>query len=372
MSRQPRVLFWGRHGNYGPDYPRNRTMARWFEQLGWRVDSFQPRLSAVADWQWRLVGYRDVDLVWVPCFRQRDIAAAARWTRAAGVPLVVDPLISSYDKQVNEKNKFVATSRAARRLLRWESALFGRADAVVADTAAHADYFASQLGVASERLAVLPVSAEEALFYPGERTEPSKVPLEALFYGTFIGLQGSAVIAEAACLYRGPKLRLTLLGDGPERAECESIVAGGVTEQSDISVVFEPWLPFTELPARIRRADIALGIFGGGDKTQRVIPNKVYQSLACGVPTLTAASPAYPPLDTAERSGLSFVPAADPQALADALAGLASELCNPERKGAARGAAAGVYQRYFSAAVGAAELRRLLDSLQRNDREGTQ
>ena len=77
------------------------------------------------------------------------------------MPLVFDPLISAYDKQVDERQKITAGSRAAEKLLRRERALFQRADRVVADTALHADYFAGQLGVAPERLAVVYVGAEE-------------------------------------------------------------------------------------------------------------------------------------------------------------------------------------------------------------------
>jgi glycosyltransferase involved in cell wall biosynthesis len=55
-----------------------------------------------------------------------------------------------------------------------------------------------------------------------------------------------------------------------------------------------------------------------------VIPNKAFQALACGVPLVTADTPAARELLTDDESAL-LVPPGDPQALADALRRLAAE-----------------------------------------------
>ncbi|WP_454455099.1 glycosyltransferase [Thauera phenylacetica] len=186
-----KVLIWGRYGNYGPDYPRNRVIESVLRELGCEVDRFLPTLSATADLEYALRRGARPDLVWVPCFRQRDLAAAARYARRQRLPLVFDPLISAYDKQVNEKHKFAAGSTQARKLLQWESRLFRLPDWLIADTAGHADYFHATHGVARERIRVIPVGAEEALFTPQPWPQkPDDAPLELAFFGTFIGLQG--------------------------------------------------------------------------------------------------------------------------------------------------------------------------------------
>ena len=308
------VLCWGRSD---PGYSRNRILRQGYAALGWRVLDFQPRFSRGADWEAALRLRGRVDLVWVPCFRQRDIAAAARWARRRGVPLLFDPLISAYDKQVFERGKLDEHSAAARRLLQNERHQFALADAVLADTEAHAAFFREVLKVSAEKIYVVPVGAEENLFTP-QAWPAGAAPLEALFFGSFIPLQGPEVIVEAARLYRGPPLRWCLLGNGPLRAQCERAAQG----LSPVS--FEDWLPYQQLPARIQRASIVLGIFGTTPKAQRVIPNKVYQALACARPVITLRSEAYPPaLLTRENSGLHWVMAGDARALADAVAELA-------------------------------------------------
>lgn len=338
------VLWWGR---FDPDYSRNRILRQAFADLGWRVVDFRPHLSALADWEALLHRLPKVDLVWLPCFRQRDLAAARRWSRRHDVPLIADPLISAYDKQVFERGKFAEGSAQAERLRMWEGALLRSADCVIADTPAHAEFFAQAFDIPSAKLRVIHVGAEEALFQPTPLPPyDGSRPLEVLFFGSFIGLQGPETIVEAARRYQGPPVRWTLLGDGPLKAECQR------RAQGLDNVVFEPWLAYEQLPARIAQADIVLGVFGVSDKAARVIPNKVFQALACGRPLLTREGVGYPP-ELQSESGIIWLPPGDAQALAQVVADLAghAELLSLLGQQARQS-----YERFFSAQTIAAEL----------------
>ena len=68
----------------------------------------------------------------------------------------------------------------------------------------------------------------------------------------------------------------------------------------------------------------ALGIFGTGDKAARVIPNKVFQALACACPVITGDTPAARELLTDGADAL-LVPPGDARALAGAVRRLASD-----------------------------------------------
>lgn len=350
----PTVLWWGR---FDPDYSRNRILRKLLADLGWQVRDFRPRLSGLGDWEARLRAVPRPDLVWVPCFRQRDLAAASRWARSNGIPLLFDPLISAYDKQVDERGKLDADSPRARRLLAWERKLFRRADRIIADTPAHADYFAEKLGADRGKCAVVYVGAEETLFSP--RPMQARQPEEALkvlFYGSFIPLQGPGTVIEAARRYRGAPVKWTLLGNGPLRKACEEQAAG--LEH----VAFEDWLPYDQLPARIQQADILLGVFGTTAKAGRVIPNKVFQSLACGRPVVTRSAGAYPDDLTADaRSGLVWVEAGDAQGLADRVAALAADRDTLDPLGRAAGETS---RGYFSESMVRQQLSEALEGLQ--------
>lgn len=349
----PSVLWWGR---FDPAYSRNRILRKQFAGLGWQVRDFQPKFARVGDWEAILRRLPRPGLVWVPCFRQRDLLAASRWATRQGVPLAFDPLISAYDKQVDERGKLDPASSRAQRLLAWESALFRRADRVIADTLAHADYFVHVLGADRNKVDVIYVGAEEALFRPGPLPAKSPdSPMEVLFYGSFIPLQGPQVVVEAARLYQGPPVKWILLGQGPLRSLCEQ------RAREIESISFEDWLPYARLPERIRRADVLLGVFGTTPKAGRVIPNKVFQSLASGRVVVTRSAASYPEaLLAMENSGLEWVPAGNAQALADKVAALASD---PVRLGQLGEAAAATSHQYFAEAAVRSQLESALAGL---------
>lgn len=354
MSAARRVLWWGR---FDPDYSRNRVLRLAFQQLGWDVADFRPRFSRFGDLEAYLAKIARPDLVWIPSFRHRDVAAARRWADRQAVPLVFDPLISAYDKQVNERQLLSADSFRARRLQRWEQQLLQAADRVVADTCAHADYFCDDFAVPQEKVRVVPVGAEEGLFKPVTRDAESGT-IEALFYGTFIDLQGPQVIVEAAAECKAENVVWTLLGAGPLRSACESLAA----ERRLTNLRFEDWVPYERLAQRIARADILLGVFGRSDKAGRVIPNKVYQALACGKPVVTRESTAYPAAmaDNA-GGGLTRISAGDPAVLARTIEDLAKggDLTTRSED------ASRLYDHYFSARVIAEQLQDLLRSVSR-------
>jgi glycosyltransferase involved in cell wall biosynthesis len=354
-ENKKRMLWWGRFGNYGPDYPRNRTLMQCLRKLGWEIIEYQPRISALAHFEAAMHSFENISAVWVPCFRQRDVAAAAKWAQRRQVPLIFDPLISAYDKRVNERKKFSEDSKAAQKILRWESRLFAKADFVIADTLCHKDYFVKTLDCDQERIVVLPVSAEESLFYP--ESAPLKKKPEVLFFGTFIGLQGVKYIAESLRYYQGPAISLTFLGDGPERDLVRSTALTHVNE--NVAVTFDDWVPFSDLAGQIRSAQVCLGVFGTGEKSFRVIPNKVYQALACDKPVVTMKGDAYPDMPENGPGGLYWCQAGDPQDIAEQLKLAVTDYLEGK---AAQGKARLLYDNYFSNSIISERLQKMLSS----------
>lgn len=347
-----KVLWWGR---FDPGYSRNRVLREIISGFGWQLIDFRPRYSRLGDLEAQLRKLPSADLVWVPCFRQRDLAAAVRWGRRKKVPVVFDPLISAYDKQIFERKKFSVESRKAKKLLRWERDLFSAADLVIADTFEHGRFFVDTLGAATEQVAVVPVGAEEGLFCPAQKLhEISAVP-RVLFYGSFLNLQGPETIVRAARLYRGKPVVWQMIGEGPLLEPCRQLAVGLE------NVEFHPWVSYEKLPEVIRQADILLGIFGTSEKAGRVIPNKVYQALACAKPLITRRSPAYP--DTFQQNetlGIGWVEPGNPQQLADKVAEWVAARDQLATKGLQ---ARRTYESHFSMASISAKLSGALQSL---------
>lgn len=349
------ILWWGR---FDPDYSRNRILRSLQQELGYRVVDFHPRYSFSANLEANIRGIDKPDVIWVPCFRQRDVKAASRWARAQQIPLVFDPLISAWDKQVLERKKFAADSNKAHKLLRKETGQFHVADRIIADSEEHARFFGEKFEIETQRISVIPVGAEEKIFKPAPLLTTEKNTTEILFYGSFINLQAPTVIIEAARLCDNPAIHWHLLGSGPLLDECKQL-AKNINQ-----VAFEDWIDYQQLPARIHKADILLGIFGSSQKAARVIPNKVYQAMACARPVITRRSPAYPAgLQNGQQSGIYLIPENDPMALCEA----ARKLCEHRELIVSAGKnARNTYELYFSTSTIKNKLKEVLSELTPN------
>jgi len=330
-----RILIWARGATLENAYSRDRVVYRLLRQSGVQLSVFSPTISAIGDIEALFKCPPKADAVWVPSFRQRDIAAAARFARRRGIPLIFDPLISAYDKQVNERCKFPAGSTRARKLLAQERGQFSAADIVIADTQGHADYFHEILGVAHAKIIVLPVGADESVFKPQPFTSIGEArPVRVLFYGSFIGLHGVPTIVDAVQQYDGPAVEFRFIGEGPMRAEAERALTAMQARTSIAAIRFEDWLDINSLAGRIAESDIVLGVFGTTGKALRVVPNKVYQALAMGRPVITGDTPAFHNKFRASTpAAMAFAVPGNPESLAQKITEWAREPTLLEQRG---------------------------------------
>jgi glycosyltransferase involved in cell wall biosynthesis len=317
-----RVLYFG---TYERNYPRNAQVISSLRGAGvevvehhvsvWegRRDNWQAGASAAARLavaELRLLRRppTEFDALVVGYPGHLDLTAARR--AAAGKPVVFNPLVSLSDTFVADRRRFTPTSIAGRALRAIDRQALRAADLVVADTDASADFLAELAGISRNRVEVCFVGAEERVFSPD--WEPVE-PFEALFVGKLIPLHGLETVLEAAGL--APGLRFKVVGSG----QLETLL-----QDRPPNVEHVPWVDYERLPRELRSAGCALGIFGSSDKARRVIPNKVFQALACAVPVITADTPAARELLTDGESAL-LVPPGDAEALAAAVARLAED-----------------------------------------------
>jgi glycosyltransferase involved in cell wall biosynthesis len=270
-----------------------------------------------------------------------DLPAARRAAR--GRPVVFNPLVSLADTLVADRGRFRPGSLPARALERIDRSAFGSADLLIADTEAHAHFFARLSG--RDDVAVCFVGAEERLFHPSwQRPERFTV----LFVGKLIPLQGVETILAAARL--APELPFRIVGSG----QLEALLA-----DRPANVEHVPWVEYQLLPDEIAGAGCVLGIFAATPKAQRVIPNKVFQALATAAPVVTANTLAARELLTDVESAL-LVPPGDADALATALRRLATE---PELTEAIAAGGRAVYERRASEDVLGRRWRGLIERL---------
>jgi glycosyltransferase involved in cell wall biosynthesis len=352
-----RVLYFG---TYERDYPRNAQVISALRGAGvevrehhvgvweggrdnWRAGPAALARLAAAETRLLRPPGGDFDVLVVGYPGHADLAAARRAAR--GRPVVFNPLVSLYDTFVSDRGRFAPGSAAAKMLRALDRRALRSADLVVADTSAHADFFAELADVPRDRVEVCFVGAEDRLFRPGRA--PTE-PFTALFVGKLIPLHG--IETELAAAEQAPEIRFRVVGSG--QLEPQLTPRPG-------NVEWTPWLPYEALPDALRAAGCALGIFGRSEKASRVIPNKVFQALACGTPVITADTPAARELLVDGESAL-LVPPGEPSALAAAVRRLAGD---PELASRIGAEGRDAYERQASEEVLGRRWRRLLEAL---------
>jgi glycosyltransferase involved in cell wall biosynthesis len=264
---------------------------------------------------------------------------------AQGRPLVFNPLVSLWDTLVQDRGRFRRNSIAARALAVADRVALRAADLVVADTEANAAFLARLADVPRSEVEVCLVGAEERVFRPGWRRSDE---FACLFVGKLIPLHGLETILAAASL--APDVRFRVVGSG----QLEPLLA-----RRPPNVEWVSWVEYERLPDELHRCGCALGIFGGSDKAERVIPNKVFQAMACGAPVVTANTHGARELLVDDESAL-LVPPGDPEALVAAVRRLRDDRALAERI-AAGGAT--VYRDRASEAVLGKRWRHLIEAL---------
>ena len=213
-------------------------------------------------------------------------------TRIPRKHLIFDAFVSLFDTLVYDRQKYSFWHPFAWFLWLVDYCTCHIADEIWIDTQEHKKYFAKTFFLNPKRIRVVYLGTREDLFYPmsSPMCSPQGDTLEILFYGTYLPLQGIESIIDAAKILQNKNLPIhfTLIGSGQtysamrERAEKYKLK----------NITFEPRIPYEKLPDRIRAASLCLGIFGTTAKTKRVIPHKVYDAIGCGIPIITADTPA--------------------------------------------------------------------------------
>ncbi len=137
-----RILWWGRGDK---TYSRNSIVLSLLDELGYDIEFFHPRISKLGLLEGQLRKLKCPDYIWVPCFRHDDVLSASYFAKKWKIPLIFDPLISSYQKEVFERKKWPETSNKAIQRKIWESYIFSRPDIIICDTKAHSEYFHESL-----------------------------------------------------------------------------------------------------------------------------------------------------------------------------------------------------------------------------------
>jgi glycosyltransferase involved in cell wall biosynthesis len=167
-------------------------------------------------------------------------------------------------------------------------------------------------GVPDERIRLLPCGVDTSLFCPGAKIPSvlSRWNIDAtdpviLFMGTIYRFSGlDRVITDfQRVLKRHARTRLLVVGWGEDEERLKRLaIDHGVSG----NVVFTGLQPYSLLPDIIRASDICINPFELNDITRDILPNKLFQYLACGKPLVATRLPGTEPFLPGEGEGVVY------------------------------------------------------------------
>jgi len=238
---------------------------------------------------WRVFGARiqhgEFDVVHriTPLSPTHQSTIAKRVARC-GVAFVLGPLNGGvpwpkgfHDRQHAER-EWLSHVRTAYKLMPGYHASRKHAAAIIAGSQHTHDEMPSEV---LRKCSIMPENGIDPERFNQPRSRSSGVPLRGAFVGRLVPYKGADMLLEAAApLMKDGKLKLDVVGDGPQRPELQAMVArDGVAS----SVQFHGWLPHAQVQNVLRECDFlslpSVREFGGG---------VVLEAMALGVAPIVA------------------------------------------------------------------------------------
>jgi glycosyltransferase involved in cell wall biosynthesis len=206
---------------------------------------------------------------------------------------------------------------ASRRLERF---LYARATHLLVNSPAYRDYLLGA-GIPDAKISLIPNGVNPDAFDPddtGQHTRHS-LGVEGKFVMTYAGALGPAndiptLLRAAGRLREEPGIHFLLIGDGKARAELEAMAR----ELRLTNVTFTGPRPKAEMPEALAASDACVAILRDIPMFRTTYPNKVFDYMAAGRPTILAIDGAIREVIEAAGGGI-FVPPGDDGALAQAV-----------------------------------------------------
>jgi glycosyltransferase involved in cell wall biosynthesis len=224
--------------------------------------------------------------------------------------IVFDALSTMYEGVVISRKEFSLWSFQALyiRMIDWLGVFC--ADTVLVETENQRKYFERKFGK-NDKYKVLYTGADNTLFYKDEKIKKKEV-FTVVFRGKFLPEAGVTHVIKAAKILEDKGVNFLILGHGWLEKEIKSeIISLGV---SNLELI-DRYVTDEELPDNMLSAHVSLGQFEKHERLSRTIPHKAFESLALGLPYITARSSGVEEILISGENSL-FVDPADPDDLA--------------------------------------------------------
>ncbi len=223
---------------------------------------------------WRQLGARiqggDFDLVHrLTPLSPTTPSRIARRCSHAGVPFVLGPLNGGlpwprdFDKERRREREWLSYVRGAYRLLPGHASTLHEAAALIVGSGATWEQMPRSC---REKCVYIPENAIDPERFHLCARGPVRQPLRVAFLGRLVPYKGADMLLEAALpLLRAGRLRLDIIGDGPEMPTLRARIREASVEAA---VTLDGWVPHERVQERLVESDVfgfpSVREFGGG------------------------------------------------------------------------------------------------------------
>jgi glycosyltransferase involved in cell wall biosynthesis len=271
-------------GIYNPEYSRNRIFIKGLKKNGAEVIECVSAKTGIKKYFDLISQHRKIrnkyDVMIVGFPGQQSAILARFLTRK---PIIFDSLVSLYDSLVYDRKNVGRYSFGSAYFwfIDWFSLRL--TTAILVDTEEHAKYFSKEFHIRKNKFHRIFIGSDDEFVNPCDKKEKNESDMFIIhFHGFFNPLQGVPYIIGAAKLLEKENMRFNIIGRGQGYEEIRKL-ANNIRNLHFIHPVLHE-----KLKEYIGVADVCLGVFGESAKTKRVIPNKVFESLAANRPLITS------------------------------------------------------------------------------------
>ena len=208
-----------------------------------------------------------------------------------------------------------------------EGFLYRRADHLLVNSPAYRDYLINKKGINPGKISFIPNGIDPEMFDPRQRAEDFRTQygIGDKFVVTYAGAIGMAndidVLLEAAAMIRHrADIQILVVGDGKERKRLED----RAKQLGLANVTFTGAVPKTHMADVLAASDACIAILRNIKMFTTTYPNKVFDYMAAGRPTILAIDGVIRQVVEAAKGGV-FVSPGNADLLASAITDLADD-----------------------------------------------
>jgi len=162
------------------------------------------------------------------------------------------------------------------------------AELTMVETSQQADYFKKLFKVSGEKIFIAPIGVDEDVF-SYDPSVPKFERFTILFRGALMPESGAEYVVKAAKILEKEDIKFVMIGGGILLENIRRLK--DELNPANLELITD-FLPNDKLVEFMNKSHLSLGQLSSHERLDRTIPHKCYESLAIGLPYLTASNKA--------------------------------------------------------------------------------